>query len=325
MSFEKALKSKFGTKYRKTTGAHGAEYRINCPFCPRKGKSPDKKYKLYINPTRKGGVYQCFRCGSAGTTQGLIGYAAALAEKPVKQEKAKSSGYVRMPGTLVPLSELEENHPAIQYLTKGRSRYFDPEFLSKYHSVAYCQDGVKFGDGESFLYNTTGTLIFPIFKDGMLAGWQSRMMTEPEDLTDGYLELFGYPKDEDGDWIRPPKYFTSPGFPKGELLYNFDMARAREPVVVTEGVFDALAVGPSGVALLGKGITDVQTRILQTYCNTVVILLDPDAGHESKELVKVLKRSINAYEVTLDGYKDPGDAPTEEIWRQIMHHISDKK
>jgi hypothetical protein len=317
MSFEKALRGKVGTRYRKTRGKNGQEFRINCPFCVKNGHSPDKSYKMYINPTKNDGIYHCVRCGSSGSTRKLLGWVGVQTKPEAPRAKARNDGNIRMPGSLIPLNMLEEEHPAIQYVTKQRSRYFDPKELASYYAVAYCHQGVKFGDGVDFMYDTTGTLIFPIFNKGKLIGWQSRMMTEPKELTDAYLEHFGYPKNADGEWILPPKYFTSPGFPKGEVMFNFDVAREREPVVVTEGVFDAMAVGLSGVALLGKGITETQLRILQTYCDNVVILLDPDAGSESSDMVKILRRTINVKQVTLQGYKDPGDAPTEEIWRQI--------
>lgn len=317
MSFEATLRGKVGAKFKKTRGKNGVEYRINCPFCIKKGKSRDTKYKLYINPTHNGGVYNCYRCGTAGGTRSLLGWVGAEKPQPQQNQAMVSNGNVRMPGELVPVSMLDDEHPAVQYLLKGRKRPFDPMTMSAYYSVAYCRKGIRFGNGVDFMFDTTGTLIFPIFDNQELIGWQARMMTNPEDLTDSYLQMLGYPKDDNGEWILPPKYFTSPGFPKGRVLYNFDNAKTREPVVVTEGVFDAIAVGASGVALLGKGITETQMRILQTYCNHVIVMLDPDAGAESKEMVKLLKRSIKVTEVTIKGFGDPGDTPTEEIWRQI--------
>jgi DNA primase len=142
------------------------------------------------------------------------------------------------------------------------------------------------------------------------------MLDEPEDLTDEYLTMKGYPRDESGGWVLPPKYYTSPGFPKGRVIYNFDQARKLDIGVVSEGTFDVASIGPAGMATLGKSITEYQARLLKTYFNRVVIALDPDASKESKAIVNNLRMSIDVHELHLEG-EDPGDMQTEDIWRKI--------
>jgi hypothetical protein len=60
--------------------------------------------------------------------------------------------------------------------------------------------------------------------DGKLVGWQSRLLYTPDNMTDDECEAMGFVKDDDKDWVKPPKYWTSPGLEKGRVLFNYDWA-----------------------------------------------------------------------------------------------------
>ena len=138
-------------------------------------------------------------------------------------------------------------------------------------------------------------------------------------MTDDECEMMGVPKDEDGDFVKPPKYWTSPGLEKGRILFNHDWARTSDVVVICEGTFDAMAVGKCGVATLGKGVTELQARLIKAYWKAAVILLDPgDADAEMEKLMGSLHRAIPTIRVDLQGYKDAGEAPRRAIWEQIL-------
>ena len=134
--------------------------------------------------------------------------------------------------------------------------------------------------------------------------------------------MYGFIKDEDGEWKIPPKYMTSPGLDKGRILFNYDNARKHNMVVICEGPFDAISVGLNGVATLGKGVTEYQERLIKAYWKFAVILLDPgDADFEMLKLEQSLRMAIPCVSVNLKGYKDAGEMSTEEIWRQIFAEI----
>ena len=173
-----------------------------------------------------------------------------------------------MPGTLVPLSYLDEDHQAISYLT---GRGFDPRLLEENYGICYCSEGKKYAGG---LFDTTNTIMIPVYQNGQAVAWQARLLYNPDKLDDRSCEALGFMKDEDGDFVKPPKYFTMPGFDKGKMLWNFDWARRSNLVVVTEGVFDAVAVGRCAVACFGKGVTEEQAGVLRYYWDLVVLLLD---------------------------------------------------
>jgi len=303
---EAALRAK-GTPFRKTRGKNGLEFKICCPYCLSRYGKADRGYKLSMNPALN--AAHCFRCGFSGPVSRIfrISNAGGPAVPKMPEFRRKSEA----PGELLRLSELPDDHACCNYL---RGRGFSVEALDKYFGVMYCQRGKRFAGG---LYNTSNTVVFPVWMGGKLEGWQSRLMYNPDKLSEAECETMGFLRDEDGKPIRPPKYFTDPAMRKGECLYNFDLAKKSELAVVCEGTFDAMSVGPCGVATFGKGVTEEQARLLETNWKLVGILLDPgDAGQDMVRL-RAMLRQCPSFIVDLKGYKDAGETPSLELWKQI--------
>lgn len=314
MNIEQLLRSKF-REVRRGRGRNGTEYKIACPWC-------GGKWKMYINPTFKGGVYNCYKCDQSGPLRSLVAEFKSddAPAAPVRDEPLPTD--IDSPGITVPLTDLSDDNMGIQYLTNVRKRAFDPIELSRDYGVRYCTQGKEYRLGET-VYNTTNTLIFPVWMFDRLVGWQSRLLFTPDTMEDWQLEAFGYTKDENDKWLLPPKYLTNPGFSKGRVLWNFDKARKWKFVVAQEGVFDGMSTGGPSVATFGTGISNGQANLLKEYWEAVIVLLDPDGtAGQVQELVGKLRRAVTVVPVMLSGgFKDPGDTPREEIWRQIVVEI----
>jgi hypothetical protein len=315
MTPEQLIKSKF-KEVRKGNGRNGVEFKVKCPFC-------SGRWKMYINPAYKGGVYNCYKCDHSGPLSELIGKYDLLEQaKSAVQVETPLPTDIKPPGYTVPLRECGSDNPGVQYLMNVRKRSFNPVEISDLYGVRYCTQGNQYRMGD-FVYNTTGTLIFPVWMNYKLVGWQSRLLYTPSELEDFECEALGFTKDEDGKYIRPPKYLTNPGFSKGRVLWNYDNARKYKMVVPSEGVFDSMSIGLPGVCTFGTGISDDQARLIKNYWEAAIIMLDPDGTEaQVQELVGKLRRAILVIPVVLSGgYKDPGDTPTQEIWKQIVAEI----
>jgi hypothetical protein len=330
------LRLKF-QRVRQAKGSDGhLEYRICCPYCPSKGKSADRKFKLYINSGS--GAFICWRCSTKGHVRNIIGDVENMnfvqpeqttsAVTDARQLDKIPPPYDQSGGGLIPIDRLDHDHPAILYLTRLRKRPFDPVELSQVFGVCYCNRGRVFGKN-AINFDTTNTLVFPLYWPDpkgtgrpIVVGWQSRLLYDPSKLTENEYAEYGFKRDEKGEWIVPPKYFTSPGMEKGRVLYNYMNARLYDYVVVTEGVFDAFSVGQCAVSLFGKSPTEAQMRLLKTYWNRVIMLLDPgDADAEMEKAMIELRRSVQVTVVTLSGTKDAGDMSREDVWKQIAEQI----
>jgi len=300
------LAAKFG-HVTESSGGNGVELLVDCPWCGR--------HKLSANPSK--GVFQCWHCHESGTLSKLLGQRVVV---EVARPKPKPAMGYMAPGELTPLDELPDEHEAVLYV---RRRKFDPSYLYKVFGLCYCSKGRTYGGG---VFNTSGTIVIPVRENGKDIAWQARLLYDPDKVKEGQEAAYGW-KFEDGKWKKPPKYFTSPGFKKGEHLFNFDQAARRGFVVVTEGAFDAMRVGRCAVAAFGKGLTDTQVQILRDRWPLVVLLLDPDAEADQDSLRKRIEGSgpfggpttgTRCVSVRLSGYKDAGEAPESEVRRQIV-------
>ena len=266
----------------------GEEYNCCCPFCN------DKGFHLYINYTYGEKNYKGYRTfATAHCFHGCLDnqenreelynllYAFPLAHQfrsiivPVIEEPEKE---ILPPGNLVLLSQLPQDHPAIQYLVEGR--HFPLPILD-YYGVCYCYESAT---------NplAVGRIVIPIWFKGEYKGWQTRK------IGDGKAGGI--------------KYCTAPGMKKSRLIYNYDVAIQQDHVVICEGVTDVWRVGPAGICLFGKSASAEQIRLIKEGWGKkdICLLLDPDASKETAKLYENLKKDCkNVFVVKLpEGVKD---------------------
>lgn len=207
-------------------------------------------------PDRKGswsislttGFWTCWKCGAKGVLRQKG--APTLPDLP-----AEPRPEMRLPGGFITLGthpglSAEVCRPAREYLA---GRGVGPN-LAALAGIGCVPDW--------------GRVVVPIHgPDGGLRGWVARAYV-PTDRT--YL----YPK----------------GFSRADTLYNeaaLDV-ESDEPVMVVEGVFDALATWPVGVAVLGKP-SGWQTARLAAARRPVAVVLDGDAWREGWALAMHLR------------------------------------
>jgi hypothetical protein len=94
------------------------------------------------------------------------------------------------------------------------------------------------------------------------------------------------------DWTgkQEPKYRYPRGMPRAKFLWN-QVALYREsddPVLIVEGVFDALPYWPQAVACLGKP-GDVHRQLMAESERPIAVCLDGDAWQEGLALSEFLK------------------------------------
>lgn len=291
------------------------EWKADCPFC---GGTA-----LAINVAK--GVFHCWKCEESGRLSKLLGRKVSVVgtERPRKRRVHKDYA---PPGELLPLTALDrESEPWLYLVNRG----FDPVRLHGLFGVSYCRSGAKFAGG---VFDTTGTIVIPVRENGVDLAWQCRLTYDPDGVEPEMVPYMGWRYDPDrGKYVKPPKYFTMPGFDKGLKLFNRDGAKEFPFVVVTEGAFDAMSVGRCAVAAFGKGLTDEQVSLLREW-PVVVLLLDPDAEEEQERLSERILgntskeggfymypgQGTKVVQVRLRGYKDAGECPHDELVGQIL-------
>jgi hypothetical protein len=303
----------------------GEYYAVCCPFCN------DTRNRCYINH-RYGtddefGRPQKFlaTCFNAGCPlnlkdsksyeqlyEWLCGHSLVQLNKAVIQPgKTIDVDSIRMnwPGKVTRLDRLPADHKARVYL---ESRQFDPEQIGRFYNVHWCH--------ESSRPFCADRMVIPIYRQKKMVGWQTR---PPYDI----------------DWkvSNEPKYYTAPGTPRRQLLYNLGKARQYRTGVIVEGVTDVWRVGPQAVCTLGASFTPQQQALFKQNFNEYsgVLIYDPDIfakpnnaqkGENLKEIAARLNADLNSgfCIVQLPGDCDPGESLRSHIWQCIMQQAREQ-
>jgi hypothetical protein len=302
--------------------AWGESYYIDCPFCgeSRHRLSINHRYGVY-DPVTDSDHFYLARCFNEN----------CLKEPGLRQQlKEKIFGFMNcdqrrrtmvltrgvrpvtdstslppatLPGKVVELSDLAEDHPAIIYL---RNRGFDPVELSFRWHVCLCEEA------SSPHRMAQDRLIIPIYMNNVLVGWQARHVGEH-------------------NWtqLKLPKYYTMPSFRKSFVLYNHDQAKLQPCVVVCEGPSDVWRIGAPAVALLGKqaSIGQLQILVREYRSKPIVVLLDGDASADANRLIHQLRPFARdrLIQVTLPVGRDPGSYNRAELWSLIESEATRQK
>jgi len=136
----------------------------------------------------------------------------------------------------------------------------------------------------------------------------------PSYNSDGKLNYFVSRIYRDKDTMKHKNPNVSKDIIGFELFVNW-----KEPLILCEAAFDAIAIKRNVIPLFGKFIqTELKKKIIQEHVKEVYICLDGDAlknsVHISEEL---MSEGINVYFVELSD-KDPSDLGFEEI-RELIN------
>lgn len=269
------LTSILGDFRRTTTG----EYNYCCPLCVRRVGSPDKKYHLYVNPTRYlygiRGWYYCHRCKSKGPLHRLTKEESVTARSVTEwskfikrirgefKESDKPKIDVTLPKDYV---EIIKETQAYEYL---RNRSISDEQIAFYNIGFGTQDIRQLEPEDVPYYAGSGRIIFPDYDDdGTCVYWVARTYK-------GHKVKYKNPAQSNAR----------------DKIFNLVKASRYPTCVIAEGVISAIACGYNGVATYGKEVTQQQIDMLVSvgfdhYC----VAHDGDARKESLVLADKLER-----------------------------------
>lgn len=126
--------------------------------------------------------------------------------------------------------------------------------------------------------------------------------------------------DEEGDcnyFIARSYYpdslrYKNPPIAKSKIVFNELLIDFKKPVIIVEGVFDALKAGHNAAPLLGSTLSNkslLRKRIVENN-TTVYLALDADARKKQSKIIEtLLKDNIQAYIIDTNGYEDIAEMP----------------
>lgn len=255
------------------------EYKVNCPFCLAATGSPDAKFKLQLSPSK--GVYYCYKCGVGGRAD--LSWLGDLADV---EDENKPPVDLGPPAGFVTLEEAKDAISARPY-----RRYLEKRNLLQ--QALYVGAGACLDAGADSRFQ--GRIIIPHAPD----------MTKVPKFSQSWR---GFVARSIYDGVIP-KYLYPTGMDRTNALWG-GFLPSTDKLVLVEGVFDALAIYPHGVAAFGKNVTDAQLEIFCAWGGggDKYVCLDGDAWEECAIIASrlVLRDATQVHWCKLPPTLDPG-------------------
>jgi DNA primase len=269
------------------------DYAYYCPVCQHKNQ------KLMVNVIS--GVYNCFTCHPKTTgktpvsllkkigapSEAIIEMKSYFANDSTKIEVEKDSISIIIPKEFVSLCESTdtslEKRQALVYL---KNRMVTASDIQKYN-IGYCTTGRYRNKVIVPSYDSRGRL--------------------------NYFIARSFEKE-------PKQKIDSPPCNKSEMI-GFDyFINWNVPVILCEGVFDAIAIKRNAIPLFGKTIPKaLMIKLLQPEVKTVYLALDDDALMESIDHAqRLLDLGKEVYLIQLQG-KDPSEIGFEGMVQYLQN------
>ena len=235
---------------------------INCPWCD------DPSNHLGIN--LENNLINCWRCGKKGSIMKLLlkleksyNYAIRTLMKyqndyKIKLEPIEETKEVKLPG---------DNNFTKMHLDFLLKRGLNPDFVIDHYKLKACGPAGKY----------KFRIIIPVFVGGRLVTFTSR------DITGKRTKYMHCPSNKS---IMPIK----------STLYNID--RARDTVVLVEGVFDVFRLGDGSIASFGTELTKNQiSLLLKKEIKNIFIMFDSDAIDKAKKVAATISTLFDHVEI----------------------------
>lgn len=266
-----------------TKGNHA----FHCPFCKH------HKPKLEVDP--KAGVWHCWTCNEKGRTPTSILRKLHASADAIREMRSyfpdgkgniddKTYAKVELPKEYKPLSTVLTTLPYRQAKAYVIKRGITEQDIIKY-GIGYCETG-----------KYKNSIIVPSYdSNGNINYFISR----------------SYEKD-------PSRKYNAPSCNKNDLIGLEYFINWKVPVILCEGVFDAIALKRNAIPLFGKTIPkSLMLKLVESDVKTVYLALDKDA---LKEAINYSQQLLNlgkdVYLIELQG-KDPSDIGFEEVTKYL--------
>ena len=267
-----------------------------CPYCHH------HKPKLEINFTtnkEKVNPWHCWVCNKkgksilqllrkAGASQDKISEAKTYVKDTTYTPTDKSVVTLKLPNEYKRLDQSDNNSiikkHAIAYLKK---RGINTTDITKY-DIGYCESG---------LYE--------------------KMIIIPTYDSDGRLNYFTARSFDKNAYIKYRNPQVSRDIIPNEHLINWKL-----PIILCEGLFDAIAIKRNAIPLLGKNIQlELMKKIISSYVNKIYIALDKDAIKQALHFCEnLMMEGKEVYFVDLQD-KDPSEMGFENFTKLIQKTV----
>lgn len=261
-----------------------------CPFCAKVGKIK-RKFAINVQSFQ----WKCWVCQQRGNN--LFSLLRKLnkwhfkqrlfslkVKKPTQQGK-KVVNTLQLPKQFIPLSGGRQfllKPKALKYL---RRRNITDYQIRKFN-IGVCQTG----------------------------RYQNRIIIPSYDQNGNLNYFTGRSMDKQNQY----KYLN-PKFQKDKIIVFQNMVNWNYPIIITQGMFDAITVNFNSIPLMGKTLPQKLLQKMLYYDAHVIVSLDPDAEQAQQKIVKKLNNMglYQVYYVNLKD-KDPNQMGRINYWKYVL-------
>lgn len=261
-------------------------YAFKCPFCNH------HKFKLEVNiktNEKKENHWNCWTCPTSNPSKGKT-IKSLFKKLKVQPQKFEELGYIIQPGTKI-IHHYDEVSIPLEF-----KKISNPGKLNKLENIEY-KHALKFLNSRNITIEDTIKYNIGFCTDGKYAG---RIIIPSYD-SNGILNYYIA-----RSYTESGRKYKNPIIPVKdiigwELYINWDV-----PIILVEGIFDALTIKRNVIPLFGKVIHDkLMEKIVSSSVQKIYIALDKDVKREAlKYCEKLMSYGKKVYFVELDEGKD---------------------
>tara|TARA_X000001382_G_scaffold129791_3_gene122702 strand:- start:230 stop:1192 length:963 start_codon:yes stop_codon:yes gene_type:complete len=273
--------------------SNGSDIAVYCPICLKSSKVK-KKRKLSISIET--GVYHCWVCEAKGRSISRFAQVNFPNSKQLPKLKEYFGNFKESKSEeLKVILKLPEDFKLLTLSSSRKSKFLKKYLLTR--GMKY-EDLYRFKAGYSFEPGFENRVIFPSFDNDLdLNFYLTRVCEETK-----------YQK------------YKNCNASKKEIIFNEYTVDWKKPVILVEGIFDAVKAGNNAIPILGSWI-DTKYSIFKKIIkekSDVILALDPDAKEKQIKISKnLISYGINVKN-TQNLKKDLGDMTKKEAENLIL-------
>jgi len=279
-----------------STSGDGKDIAVFCPICK---KSPKAKKKRKLSIAIDTGVYHCWVCEAKGKSLAkLIKYEIPNFKDLEKVREYFGSEIVEGedPEEVIKIS-LPEDFRLVVLDNNRASRLIKKYLLNRGMTE---EDLYRFKVGYSEEFGFDNRAIFPSFDENLdLNFFVTRSIDEK---------------------VKFAKYRNCDASKK-DIIFNEHLINWKKPVILVEGIFDAVKAGHNSIPVLGSW-TDMNHQVFKKLIinqSDVLLGFDPDAQDKEMKIAKNLFQHGLNVKIIQNKDKDLGDLTHEEVKNLIQN------
>ena len=265
-------------------------YAFHCPFCNH--RKPKLEINMATNEEGKN-FWECWVCQTRGQSiRSLLRQLKTPREQAAEILKYLPKGsYIEYKG--LSIVELPKEYQSL-YSASTTSVVANLVKKYLYERGLTDNDFIKYGIGYTTTGEYGGRVIIPSYSES------------------GSLNFF-VARSYDGNYFK----YKNPEVSK-DIIFFENLINWNQPIILCEGVFDAMAIKRNAIPILGKSISDsLYKKIITNNVKDIYVSLDTDARDQALQIAeKFLNQGKRVFLVDL-----PDKDPSEMGFKAFTEHI----